>query len=148
MSATTNIAFLPNLTAAIARITARAKAENEAEARAIAIRKAKRAIDRPRGFTDAQLREICAAFMALSPTRDELADGWGVYYQRADQHIFAINKREQIARNKAKCQAALAALDDAPLRVAMRHWPAMRAVGAGLMLAGVVAVAFHFALRA
>lgn len=138
-----NIAFLPNLAQACDRITARAKAENAAEERARCIRKAKRFIDDPRGCTDAQLREICASFMAMSPTREELADGWNVYYLRADQRLTAIEIRRKQAINKAHCQAALARIDDREkaARIAMRYRPQLLAMGVGLAGAVLVAVA-------
>jgi hypothetical protein len=140
------ITFMPNLSEACDRITARAKAENEAKERAAAIAKAKRVIDNPRGYTDSQVREICADFMALEPTREELADGWGVYYQRADQHIFAIDMRRVRSLNEAKCRAALARVEERNdreerARLAMqRKRVGAVTVGVLLALAAIVAL--------
>lgn len=52
---------------------------------------ARKIIDKPAGFSDAVLREVCCIYMNL--------DGTGVHYLRAQQHIEAINKRDFIARN-------------------------------------------------
>ena len=81
------------------RLTQRQREANIAAERAEVIRDAKRCIDRPGRLTDAELREVCIAFMAMRPTPDELADDWNVYYQRADQHLYAINRREWQERN-------------------------------------------------
>lgn len=83
----------PATDAMFARLTARQRARNTEQEYAEAVAEAQRIIDDPRGYTDAQLREICAAYMSCG--------AGGVHYLRADQHIFAINRREQIARNKA-----------------------------------------------
>lgn len=98
---TRKVTFLPNLDAACDRITARAKAE-AARDRAKIVRQAKRVIDDPRGYTDEQLREVCAAFMAMSPTPVERADDWNLYWLRARDHIAGIDIRAQVARNRAK----------------------------------------------
>lgn len=76
-----------------ARLNERQRAKHQAEEYAEAVAEAQRIIDNPRGYTDAQLREVCAAYMAHGTG--------GVHYLRADQHIFAIDRCEQIARNKA-----------------------------------------------
>lgn len=76
-----------------ARLTQRERDANTAAEWAEAVAEAQRIIDDPRGYTDAQLREICGAYMACG--------AGGVHYLRADQLLFAINRREQIARNKA-----------------------------------------------
>lgn len=73
------------------RLTERQRQANIAEERAEAITCCKRIIDNPRGYTNAQLREVCGFYMTYG-------DG-GVHYLRADEHIAAINKREFIARN-------------------------------------------------
>lgn len=102
-----NITFLPNLGEACDRITARAKAENEAEERRFAVDRVKRMIDDPRGHTDAKMATALTWFMRQSG-KDRDDDG-NVYYQRADELLFAINLRQQAARNKAKLQATVAA---------------------------------------
>ena len=136
------LAYLPDMAIRRERIDMAA----QSIARADAVRRAKRVIDDPRGYSDEQLAEVCAAFMAMSPTREELADGWGVYYQRADLHLFAIRKRERIARNRAQCQAMLA---DMPKARAPRRGRGrgreVAAVLAGCLLALAVAVALHSA---
>jgi hypothetical protein len=132
------LAYLPDMAIRRERIDMAA----QSIARADAVRRAKRVIDDPRGYSDEQLAEVCAAFMAMSPTREELADGWGVYYQRADLHLFAIRKRERIARNRAQCQAMLA---DMPKARAPRRGREVAAVLAGCLLALAVAVALHSA---
>lgn len=76
-----------------ARLTAQQAAASAAEEWAEAVADAQRIIDDPRGYTDDQLREICGAYMN--------SGAGGVHYLRAEQHIYAINRREQIARNKA-----------------------------------------------
>lgn len=83
----------PATEAMFARLTDRQRELNRAEEYAEAVAEAQRIIDNPRGYTDAQLREVCAAYMAHGTG--------GAHYLRADQHIFAINRREQIARRKA-----------------------------------------------
>lgn len=54
---------------------------------------AERIIDKPAHIPDAVLRKVCDFRMKRG--------GGGVHYLRADQHIFAIDRRERIARNKA-----------------------------------------------
>lgn len=83
----------PATDAMFARLTERQRAQNTAEEYAEAVAEAQRIIDNPRGYTDDQLREICAAYMSCG--------AGGVHYLRADAHIDAINRRERIARNKA-----------------------------------------------
>ena len=73
------------------RLTERQRAANIAAERAQAIADCKRIIDDPRGYTDAQLREVCGFYMTHG--------NGGDHYLRADAHIYAINKREFIARN-------------------------------------------------
>lgn len=141
----TAIIAFPSTRATFARLTLRQRdrnvAEEQAETRAL-IDLAKRIIDDPRGYTDAQLREVCGAYMDIP----QEAGGGGVHYLRADQHIFAINRREKIARNRAAFaaqQAALAAeADETPIRIAMQHrrqWPQIvgwGVVGAVVLLGG------------
>ena len=88
---TATVTYHPRLADACDRINARAAAENIAAERAQAIADCKRIIDDPRGYTDAQLREVCGFYMTHG--------NGGDHYLRADAHIFAINKREFIARN-------------------------------------------------
>ncbi|MBA3912158.1 MAG: hypothetical protein C0524_20325, partial [Rhodobacter sp.] len=85
------ITYHPRVAMGRDRINARAAAENIAAERAQAIADCKRIIDDPRGYTDAQLREVCGFYMTHG--------NGGDHYLRADAHIFAINKREFIARN-------------------------------------------------
>lgn len=127
------IRTLPGMATRCRRLTENAKAEAEAEAIARAVKRAKAMITDPRGYTDAQLGTACAWFMRLSNAQRD--DDGNVYYQRADQHIFAINKRQQIARNRAKCRAALEALDETPARIALRHGKQLGAVAVGYALA-------------
>lgn len=91
----TAVTYLPNLAAACDRITARQRAANIAEEHAEAVETCKRIIDNPRGYTDAQLREVCGFYMAVPREHG----GGGVHYLRADAHIYAINRREWQARN-------------------------------------------------
>ena len=83
-------------------ITAATTVRQAARDRAKIVRQAKRVIDDPRGYTDEQLREVCAAFMAMSPTPVERADDWNLYWLRARDHIAGIDIRAQVARNRAK----------------------------------------------
>lgn len=92
-----NMVWMPNLAEACDRINARAKAENEAEELARRVESARRIIRKPRGVSDNQLRTACGFYMSHG-------DG-GPDYLLADQHLFAINRREQVARNRAKAAA-------------------------------------------
>ncbi len=121
---TAHLAYLPGMKARCARITANAKAEHEAEALALAVTRFKRMVDDPRGYTDAQMGTACGWFMRLSNVQRD--DDGNVYYQRADQLLFAIERRRQVAVNRAKCRAAVARIDETSARIAMRHlrrWP-------------------------
>ena len=107
-----------------ARLTKRQAEANAAQEYADAVAEAQRIIDDPRGYTDAQLREICGAYMACG--------AGGVHYLRADQLLFAINRREQIARNKA-AQSSWSVVKEQRER-----WPEVLiwgAVGAAALLA-------------
>ena len=122
----TAVTYLPNLAAACDRITARQRAANIAEEHAEAVETCKRIIDDPRGYTDAQLREVCGFYMTHG-------DG-GVHYLRADQHIYAINRREWQARN---CPRRETPADVA--RSFAHRWPEVLiwgALGALALLAG------------
>ena len=135
-----NLHWHPRLAEGCDRLNARAKAENEAEERRFAIERARKIIRKPKGYTDAQLRTACGFYMAHG-------DG-GPDYMLADQHIFAINKRQQIARNKAQFQATLAAMqaEETPAKIAMRYRKSVAALGLGLWLAVVVATVFGWAV--
>jgi hypothetical protein len=80
---TATVIYHPRLADACDRIIAAERAQ--------AIADCKRIIDDPRGYDDAQLREVCGFYMTYG--------NGGDHYLRADAHIFAINKREFIARN-------------------------------------------------
>lgn len=92
-----NMVWHPRVIEGCDRINARAKAENEAEDHAFAVERARKIIRDPRGVSDKNLRTACMWFMAHG-------DG-GSDYLLADQHIYAINARERVARNR---QAAVA----------------------------------------
>lgn len=94
----------PRLAEGCDRINARSAEANRAAEWAAAIDRCKQIIDDPRGYSDAQLREVCGFYMAYG-------DG-GVHYLRADQLLFAIERRRQVKVNEAKCRAALARIDD------------------------------------
>ncbi len=114
-----NVTFLPNLAQACDRITARAKAENEAEERRFAVERARKIIRNPKGYTDSQLRTACGFYMTHG-------DG-GPDYLTADAHIYAINARERVARNQARVAAGFSwDTDPTALQIAMqnrRKWP-------------------------
>lgn len=113
-----------------ARMTERQRAANIAEERAEAIADCKRIIDNPRGYTDAQLREVCGYYMSVSLEEG----GGGVHYLRADAMIFALNKREWQARNCPRPETSR----DVARRFAHR-WPEIvswGALGALALLAG------------
>ena len=61
------------------RLTEQQRLANLAMEYAEAVETARRIIDDPRGYTDAQLREVCAAYMA--------SGAGGPHYVRADAHI-------------------------------------------------------------
>ena len=114
---TATVTYHPRLADACDRINARAAAENIAAERAQAIADCKRIIDHPRGYSDAQLREVCGFYMTHG--------NGGVHYLRADQHIYAINRREWQARNCPR--------PETPADVARRfahRWPEILSWGA------------------
>lgn len=127
---TAHVLSFPTDDAIFARLTERQRLANNAAERAEIIKQAKRTIDRPGHITDPDLREICAAFMAMHPTPDELADNWGLYYLRADQHIYAINRREWQARNCPRPETSA----DVARRFAHR-WPEIVSWGAFVAVA-------------
>lgn len=96
---TATVTYHPRTADCCDRINARAAAENVAAERAQAIADCKRIIDDPRGYDDAQLREVCGFYMTHG--------NGGDHYLRADAHIFAINKREFIARNCPRPEPAI-----------------------------------------
>lgn len=134
-----NVRFLPNLADACDRITARAKAENEAEERRRAVERARQIIRNPKGYTDAHLRTACGFYMTHG-------DG-GPDYLDADKHLFAIEKRRKVAVNHARCRAALAAVDDRAEREERARIAAYRkrlgAVTVGILLAMAAVVMLH-----
>ena len=114
---TATVTYHPRLADACDRINARAAAENIAAERAQAIADCKRIIDHPRGYSDAQLREVCGFYMTHGTG--------GVHYLRADQHIYAINRREWQARNCPRPETPA----DVARRFA-RRWPEVLIWGA------------------
>ena len=114
---TATVTYHPRLADACDRINARAAAENIAAERAQAIADCKRIIDHPRGYSDAQLREVCGFYMTHG--------NGGVHYLRADQHIYAINRREWQARNCPRPETSR----DVVRRFAHR-WPEILSWGA------------------
>lgn len=131
---------LPGMATRCRRLTANAKAEAEAEAIARAVKRAKAMIDDPRRYTDAQMGTACAWLMKLSSAQRD--DDGNVYYQRADQIIFALERQRQVALNKVKFQATLARIEETPLRIAMRYRPQLLAWLTGGLLAVLAAVVF------
>lgn len=125
-----NIIRLPLDVTVFDRLNARQRLANLAEERAEAVQTCKDIIDDPRGYSDAQLREVCGFYMAQPVS----AGGGGVHYLRADQHIYAINRREWQARNCPR--------PETPADVARRfahRWPEVLiwgALGALALLAG------------
>lgn len=113
-----------------ARLTQRERDANTAAEWAEAVAEAQRIIDDPRGYTDAQLREICGAYMA--------SGAGGVHYLRADQHIYAINMREIQARNRQKI--LIPREPDEPL------WRDVIAGGVAVIAWGVAVIAFGWAV--
>lgn len=77
--------------AIFARLTERQRLANLAAERAEAVETARYIIDHPCGYSDDQLRTACGFYMTHG--------NGGVHYLRADQHIYAINRREWQARN-------------------------------------------------
>lgn len=98
-----NLVWHPRLAEGCDRLNARAKAENEASERASAVERARKIIRNPRGVSDKNLRTACMWFMAHG-------DG-GPDYLLADQRLFEITKREQIARNRAQAAALQSSFD-------------------------------------
>ena len=110
--------------AIFARLTERQRLANLAEERAEAVETARYIIDHPHGYSDDQLRTACGFYMTHG--------NGGVHYLRADQHIYAINRREWQARNCPR-QAV-----ETPADVARRfahRWPEIVSWGAFVAVA-------------
>ena len=105
-----------------ARLTERQRLANLAEERAEAVETARYIIDHPHGYSDDQLRTACGFYMTHGTG--------GVHYLRADQHIYAINRREWQARNCPR--------PETPMDVARRfahRWPEIVSWGAFVAVA-------------
>ena len=113
----TAIIRFPADDAIFARLTERQRLANLAAERAEAVETARYIIDHPRGYSDAQLREVCGFYMTHG--------NGGVHYLRADQHIYAINRREWQARNCPRPETPA----DVARRFA-RRWPEVLIWGA------------------
>lgn len=108
--------------AIFARLTERQRLANLAAERAEAVETARYIIDHPHGYSDDQLRTACGFYMTHG--------NGGVHYLRADQHIYAINRREWQARNCPR--------PETPADVARRfahRWPEIVSWGAFLAVA-------------
>lgn len=128
----TAIIRFPADDAIFARLTERQRLANLAEERAEAVETARYIIDHPHGYSDDQLRTACGFYMTHGTG--------GVHYLRADQHIYAINRREWQARNCPRPETSA----DVARRFAHR-WPAVLAGSVAfvgfwwVVLAGVLA---------
>ena len=83
---TAHVLSFPADDAIFARLTEQQRLANLAEERAEAVETARYIIDHPHGYSDDQLRTACGFYMTHG--------NGGVHYLRADQHIYAINRRE------------------------------------------------------
>jgi len=108
--------------AIFARLTEQQRLANLAEERAEAVETARYIIDHPHGYSDDQLRTACGFYMTHG--------NGGVHYLRADQHIYAINKREWQARNCPRPETSA----DVARRFAHR-WPEIVSWGAFVAVA-------------
>jgi len=86
-----NVIRLPLDVTVFDRLNAHQRNANIAAERAEAVETARYIIDHPHGYSDDQLRTACGFYMTHG--------NGGVHYLRADQHIYAINRREWQARN-------------------------------------------------
>lgn len=130
----TPVSYLPNLTAACARINARAKAEHVAEEaqleavraeRAEWVSKARATLRHPEHMPAQILRDACAVLQAW---------GDGTDYLEADAMIFALNRRERMqAHDAAREERA---------RIAMQG-KQLGAVAFGVLVTVAVIVALH-----
>ena len=119
---TAHVLSFPADDAIFARLTEQQRLANLAEERAEAVETARYIIDHPHGYSDDQLRTACGFYMTHG--------NGGVHYLRADQHIYAINKREWQARNCPR--------PETPADVARRfahRWPEIVSWGAVLAVA-------------
>ena len=129
---TCTLHHFPTDDAIFARLTEQQRLANLAEERAEAVETARYIIDHPHGYSDDQLRTACGFYMTHG--------NGGVHYLRADQHIYAINKREWQARNCPRPETSA----DVARRFAHR-WPAVLAGSVAfvgfwwVVLAGVLA---------
>ncbi len=122
----TAIIRFPADDAIFARLTERQRLANLAAERAEAVETARYIIDHPCGYSDDQMRTACGFYMTHG--------NGGVHYLRADQHIYAINRREWQARNCPRPEMPA----DVVRRFAHR-WPEVLiwgALGALALLAG------------
>lgn len=114
---TATVHHFPTDDAIFARLTERQRLANNAAERAEAVQTCKDIIDHPHGYSDDQLRTACGFYMTHG--------NGGVHYLRADQHIYAINRREWQARNCPR--------PETPMDVARRfahRWPEILSWGA------------------
>ena len=117
MTHTAAIIRFPADDAIFARLTERQRLANLAAERAEAVETARYIIDHPCGYSDDQLRTACGFYMTHG--------NGGVHYLRADQHIYAINRREWQARNCPRPETSR----DVVRRFAHR-WPEILSWGA------------------
>ena len=122
MTHTAAIIRFPADDAIFARLTERQRLANLAEERAEAVETARYIIDHPCGYSDDQLRTACGFYMTHG--------NGGVHYLRADQHIYAINRREWQARNCPRPETSR----DVVRRFAHR-WPEILSWGAFVAVA-------------
>ena len=119
---TAHVLSFPTDDAIFARLTEQQRLANLAEERAEAVETARYIIDHPHGYSDDQLRTACGFYMTHG--------NGGVHYLRADQHIYAINRREWQARNCPR--------PETPAQVAARfahRWPEIVSWGAFVAVA-------------
>ena len=119
---TCTLHHFPTDDAIFARLTEQQRLANLAEERAEAVETARYIIDHPHGYSDDQLRTACGFYMTHG--------NGGVHYLRADQHIYAINKREWQARNCPRPETSA----DVARRFAHR-WPEIVSWGAFVAVA-------------
>ena len=121
---THNVIRLPVPEAAFDRIVARDREANIAAERVQAVKTARAVLRAPEAFTDAILRDACAALQAWGDATD---------YLQADAMIFALNKRERDRAHEAAKAAA-----ETPADVARRfahRWPEIVSWGAFVAVA-------------
>ena len=119
---TAHVLSFPTDDAIFARLTEQQRLANLAEERAEAVETARYIIDHPHGYSDDQLRTACGFYMTHG--------NGGVHYLRADQHIYAINRREWQARNCPRPETPA----DVDRRFA-RRWPEIVSWGAFVAVA-------------